>query len=138
MDRKEFLSIVGLGAAVVACGACFEGCTPDTQVTEPPANVDFTLDLTAPENAPLKTLGGYIYNGSIIVARIASGAYVAASSICTHAGGTVNYTLSINRFYCPNHGSTFATDGSVANGPAGSPLKLYNTTLSGNSLRVFS
>ena len=138
MDRKEFLSIIGLGAAAVACSACLDACAPDAQVAAPPTNVDFTLDLTAAQNASLKSVGGYIYQDSLIVARISNGSYVALSSICTHAGATVYYDLSINRFFCPSHGSTFATDGSVVIGPAGTPLKKYNTTLSGNSLRVFS
>ena len=138
MHRKEFLSIIGLGAAAVACSACLDGCMPANDISAPPTNVDFTLDLTAPANAALKLNGGYIYKDGIIVARTTSGAYVAVSFTCTHAGTTIYYDATINRFHCPAHGSTFATDGTVTGGPATSNLARYNTTLSGTSLRVFS
>ena len=138
MDRKEFLSLVGVGTAGLACGACFEACAADDEIASPPTNVDFTLDLTAPENTPLTNVGGYIYKDRIIVAHVKSGSYAAVSSICTHAGSTVYYDLTLDRFHCPNHGSNYLTDGTVANGPAPSPLMRYNTTLSGSSLRVNS
>ncbi len=138
MNRKEFLSTLGLGAAAVACSYCLNACKPlDSPITAP-TNVDFTLDLTASANASLKTNGGYIYNGGVIVARTMNGTYVALSQLCTHAGGTVQYVLNTNTFYCPNHGSSFSANGSVINGPATSPLATYHTSLSGTSLRVYS
>jgi len=143
MERKEFLSILGVGAAAIACGQCFTGCkkndaVTNDAVTNPPTTVDFTLDLTNPAYAALKTNGGYVYNSGVIVARTASGSYVAVSSTCTHAGGTVQFDVNNSLFHCPVHGSNFALGGSVLNGPAGSPLTKYNTSLSGNSLRVYS
>jgi cytochrome b6-f complex iron-sulfur subunit len=139
MDRKEFLSTLGLSAAAVACGYCFGGCQSNDQVVSAPTNVDFTLDLNAPANSVLNTNGGYVYNTiGVIVARTVDGTYVALSSGCTHAGGTVQYVASGNRFYCPNHGSNFATNGSVINGPASRSLTTYKTSLSGTSLRIFS
>jgi cytochrome b6-f complex iron-sulfur subunit len=138
MERREFLSTLGIGAAALACSYCLAGCQSNDGVTNAPTNVDFTLDLTDPANSALKTNGGYVYKNGVIVTRTVTGAYVAVSSTCTHAGGTVFYDASGNRFHCPNHGSNFGTDGSVINGPAGSPLARYNTALSGNSLRVFS
>jgi cytochrome b6-f complex iron-sulfur subunit len=138
MDRKEFLTILGIGAAAVACSACFGGCQPNNGVTDAPTNVDFTLDLSDPANVSLRTNGGYIYKNGVIVARTVNGNYVAVSSSCTHAGTAVQYVSSTNRFYCPSHGSNFATDGSVVNGPASSVLSKYNTSLTGSMLRVFS
>ena len=138
MDRKEFLSTLGLGAAALACSYCLNGCKPLDNPITAPTNVDFTLDLTTPANAALNTNGGYLYQGGVIVARMASGTYVALSQTCTHAGGTVQYIASSNRFYCPSHGSVFGTDGSVVTGPASSPLARYTTTLTGTSLRVHS
>ncbi len=137
MDRKEFLSLLGIGAAAVACSYCLQGCQQNTGPTAP-TNVDFTLDLTAAQNSGLTAVGGYLYNNGVIVAHVQGGSYVAVSSICTHAGGTVYYDLANNRFHCPNHGSNFAVDGTVINGPAASPLMKYNTALTGNSLRVYS
>jgi cytochrome b6-f complex iron-sulfur subunit len=138
MDRKEFLASLGISAAFIAYSTCVEGCTVSNPVDAAPTNVDFTLDLTASANSALKTNGGYVYNNSIIVARTIAGAYVAVYSVCPHAGSTVQYDSRNNRFNCPAHGSNFATNGALINGPANSGLTQYNTALNGNSLRVYS
>lgn len=138
MDRKEFLSTLGLGAVAIACTYCLNGCKPLDNPITAPTNVNFTLDLTAPANAALTKNGGYIYNGGVIVARTADGSYVALSQTCTHQGGTVQYVESGNRFWCPSHNSYFATNGSVIGGPAPSSLATYHTALTGTSLRVYS
>jgi cytochrome b6-f complex iron-sulfur subunit len=138
MERKEFLSIIGFGAAAVACSYCLGGCNanPGGGITAP-TNVDFTLDLTSPSYAGLKSIGGYIYNSGVIVVHAQSG-YFAVSLACTHQGATVVFDVSTSSFFCPAHGSRFALSGAVIAGPAGSPLGSYRTTLTGNSLRVFS
>ena len=138
MDRKEFLTKIGFGAAAIACSYCLNGCKPLDNPITAPTNVDFTLDLTSSANAALNNDGGYLYHGGVVVARTVDGAYVALSQKCTHAGGDVQYVSATNRFFCPDHGSQFATDGSVVVGPAGSPLARYTTVLSGTSLRVHS
>jgi len=139
MERREFLSTFGLGAAAVACSYCLGGCTnpnAGSNITAP-TNVDFTLDLTNPAYSGLKNIGGYVYNAGVIVAHAPSG-YVAVSQSCTHQGTTVIFDAPSGQFFCPAHGSRFSLSGAVVNGPAGSPLGSYNTTLTGNSLRVFS
>ena len=138
MDRKEFLTLLGAGTVTFVCSSFLESCNPLDQITSPPTNVDFTLDLNAPANSALKTIGGYIYSDNIIVARVADGSYVAVSSICTHQGSTVAYQLNGNEFHCPSHGSNFSTTGSVINGPAANSLMTYKTSLSGSMLRVTS
>jgi cytochrome b6-f complex iron-sulfur subunit len=138
MNRKEFLSTLGMGAAAIACSYCFGGCQTAETVTNPPANVDFTLDLNNAAYAALLTNGGYLYNGGVIVVRVSTGSYVAVSQGCTHAGATVVFDAAANQFHCPAHGSLFGTDGSVVRGPAGSPLARYSVTLQGANLRVFS
>jgi cytochrome b6-f complex iron-sulfur subunit len=139
MDRKEFLSLVGLGSAALALTYCFGGCQPQNSgVPNAPTNVNFTLDLANAAYSALESNGGYIYSNGVIVARTVSGDYVAVSKYCTHAGGTVVYDSRVNNFYCPVHGSVFSTNGSVVNGPASIPLVKYNTSLTGTSLRVYS
>jgi cytochrome b6-f complex iron-sulfur subunit len=137
MNRTEFLSALGIGAVAMLCSSCMEGCTPADQGPTAPANVDFTLDLTNPAYAGLAAAGGSIDNNGVTVAHTPSG-YVAVSSACTHQGATITYDKTNNYFYCPAHGSIFATTGTVSRGPAGTPLAAYHVTLSGNSLRVYS
>jgi cytochrome b6-f complex iron-sulfur subunit len=100
--------------------------------------VDFTLNLNDAANSALKTNGGYLYNNGLIVAHTIHGTYIAVSSACTHAGTSVYYDSGSDVFHCPSHGSNFRLDGSVINGPAGSPLATYHTSLNGASLRVYS
>ena len=138
MDRKEFLSLLGISSAALALTYCFGGCQPMNNGPTAPSNVDFTLDLTNAANSSLNTNGGYVYHGGVIVARTISGSYVAVSQTCTHAGGTVVYDSRINDFYCPVHGSVFSTSGLVVSGPASGALMKYNVSFSGTSLRVYS
>lgn len=136
MDRKDFLLVLGKGAAFAGLAYCI-GCSSNSDSpTAPPSNVDFTIDISQSPYQALNNPGGSIIKNSIIITRLSDNSIIALSSICTHQGGTVEYQSGNNRFYCPNHGSNFSTSGSVINGPASSPLKKYTTALSGTSLRV--
>ncbi len=136
MDRSEFLSIIGSGT-VLACAGCLNACSPD-YIDPAPTNVDFTLDLTTPENFALQNNGGSVVKNGVIVARVAAGDFTAISQICTHASSNVAFQSSSTSFLCPSHGSRFDKDGAVVNGPATKPLHKYNTKLTASSLRVFS
>jgi cytochrome b6-f complex iron-sulfur subunit len=142
MDRKEFLAQLGLSSAAIFAGACLAGCSKDDGGSgggvTPPANVDFTINLADSANAALNTAGGFIYQSGIIIARTLTDTYLAVAQACTHEGTTVVWQSGNNRFFCPNHGSTFSTTGAVTNGPAGSALRRYNTSLTGTNLRIFS
>ncbi|MGE5353895.1 MAG: ubiquinol-cytochrome c reductase iron-sulfur subunit [Acidobacteriota bacterium] len=141
MDRKEFLLKAGQSAAVLILGSCFQSCssnTTDSGIPTAPQNVDFTLDLSKPENAGLNSVGGSLYQGGIIIAKINDNTFSALSQTCTHQGATVDYEASASRFHCPRHGSNFDVNGNVINGPAGSPLQKYKTSLNGTMLRVYS
>ena len=137
MNRKEFLSQVGIGAAALILPACLtglEGCKKKTNPSSP-ANVDFTLDTST---GALASNGGTLVRSGVIVARTSSGSFIAVSVACTHEGTSVNYSSTNNNFVCPNHGAKFESGGSVTQGPASTSLTKYNTTLSGTSLRVYS
>ena len=146
MDRKEFLAQLGLTSAAIFAGACLSGCSKDGATPSggggggvvPPSNVDFTINLADSANSALLTPGGFMYQSGVIVAFTLSSQYIAVSQKCTHEGTTVVFEGANNRFYCPNHGSTYATTGAVTMGPAPDSLKRYNTSLTGTSLRVYS
>ena len=136
MDRKEFLSLFGIGAAALLYSSCLYGCQAADNPITAPTNVNFTLNLTDPSNAALTKDGGYLYNGGVIVARVSAGNFIAVSAACTHQGQNVQY--SSGQFYCSAHGSSFSANGTRTGGPARSSLQQYNVSLNGSSLRVFS
>jgi len=128
--------MLGIGAAAFAVVNCLEGCSKQNSNTTAPS-VNFTLNLLDPANSALNKNGGFIYSNGVIVAKTMTGAYIAVSQSCTHAGVTVQYESAQNDFYCPAHGSSFSSNGAVTGGPAPSALKSYSTALSGTSLHVW-
>lgn len=98
----------------------------------------FYFGLSQSVNAALLTNGGYVYNSGVIVAKTMAGAYIAVQQVCTHESVTITYQGSNHRFYCDGHGATFSESGAVTGGPAPRALQMYNTSLTANSLRVYS
>ena len=143
MDRKEFLSLLGLTVGGGVAISCLGGCSKEAGVTPGGSTgggggLDFTLDLNATENAALNNNGGFLVKNGVIVARTTGGVFIAVAAACTHQGTIIQYQGNNSRFFCPNHGSTFSESGSVLNGPASSDLKQYKTELNGKNLRVFA
>ncbi len=147
MKRGEFLRSLGLSSAALmsfyCLGTTMTACSSDSDDPAPTpgtgsGKVDFTLDLTTTANSKLKTDGGFVYQDSIIVARVKGGTYVALAKACTHQGTDVQYRLTEDDFWCNNHGSQFAKTGAVEVGPATQALKVYKATISsdGNKLQV--
>ncbi len=134
MNRKEFLSKLGIGAAFVLTSTCLGSCTKDNAALD---NIDFTLDLDAPANTSLLQNGGYIVQSSVVVAKNNNGAYVAATQICSH-DDLVEVTFKNNEFYCTAHGARFDQQGNGLNSNGSKGIRTYQTELSGNILRVFS
>jgi cytochrome b6-f complex iron-sulfur subunit len=136
MNREEFLKQLGITALLTCTGSAMIGCSNNDEPA--PSNADFTLDLSASQNAALNNVGGSLSSNGIIVARLSNTEFVALSRACTHEGTGINFRSSQNDFLCPNHGARFSTTGAVLQGPARASLKKYNTELTGNSLRIFS
>ncbi|WP_041294774.1 Rieske 2Fe-2S domain-containing protein [Isoptericola variabilis] len=55
--------------------------------------------------------------------RDPSGVLTAVSARCTHLGCLVHFNDAETAWECPCHGSRFAVDGAVLQGPANSPLE---------------
>ena len=137
MERREFLGSLGapiLAACAVCMAACSKSSSGGTSAT--PVSADFTIDL----GTNLLTVGSSLVQNGVIIVRLASGnivsSFTAVAVACTHEGTSINYNAAGNKFICPNHGSTFSTNGTVTLGPAGSSLKQFNITITGTSMRV--
>jgi len=141
MDRKDFLNSIGMSAAAFAlinCLGCKKTDGNSSSDTSGPTGVNFTLDLSQAANAVLLNNGGSLVSNGVIVAKTQAGAYIAVQRSCTHESYTLTYQAVNSRFYCPNHGATFSEGGTVTNGPASRVLTVYNTQLTGTSLKVYS
>ena len=68
--------------------------------------------------------GGVLRDGlsRLAVCRDKEGTLHIRSAVCTHLGCHVNWNATEQCWDCPCHGSQFAPDGEVLNGPALSPL----------------
>lgn len=73
-------------------------------------------------------------NRPVYVARTGPGAYVALHARCTHKG--CQPAPVARRMVCPCHGSEFALDGSVLEGPAERPLTRFDVSVAGQDLHV--
>lgn len=82
---------------------------------KPPGSV---ADL-APGDGALVRSGGE----RLAVHRDEEGALHAVSARCTHLGCLVSFNRAERAWECPCHGSRFAVDGSVLQGPAVKPLE---------------
>ena len=136
MERREFLGSLG-GPILAACAVCMGACSKSSGGSSAtPVSADFTIDL----GANLLTVGSSMVQSGVIVVRLAAGnlpaSFTAVAVACTHEGTFVNYNASGNKFICPNHGSTFSTNGAVTLGPAGTSLKQFTITINGASMRV--
>lgn len=134
MNRGEFLRSLGLSStalmAFYCMGPTLTSCSKgDNNTPTPTPGTTTSIDLTSSTASALNK-DGYIYQGSMIVARVNGGGYVALSRACTHQGTDVVYRASQNDFYCSNHGSRFSTAGAVQVGPATQALTLYKTAVS--------
>ena len=136
MDRKEFLSALGLGSTALIAIACLQACSK-TDAASGPA-LDFTLDLTNGAYSALSNPGGYVTVQGVVVARTTNNSYLAVSAACPHEGINVEYQGNQNQFFCPAHSSYFSSSGSRTAGPAQRGLTQYQTALTGNSLRVYA
>jgi len=60
--------------------------------------------------------------------------FFAMTAVCTPLGCLTRYEKEHDRIFCPCHGSRFATDGQVTNGPAPRPLPRLELTLESGQL----
>lgn len=140
MERKKFISNLAIGGSILlAAPVLFNSCSED-EMTVPEendsANNIAELDLSLSKYNDLNTVGGFVYEGNIIVIRSTDSLYIALSKICTHQGCEVGYNHAANKLPCPCHGSEFDRDGNVLQGPATSKLTKYTTKLDGDILKI--
>lgn len=145
MDRKEFLKSIGIGAAFALTYGCLGGCSKseDFPFIAPngsnlPANSPlFTIDLNSTEANNLVKEGGFIIKEDVVVAKSRSGAYLAATVICSHESRR-EITFQENEFFCGAHGARFDQSGNGLNSFGVKGLKIYTTQLADDLLTILT
>ncbi len=148
-SRRKFLEKAGLATVVSTFGisfftSCVSSEEPDdtTTPTNPTAPNGITIsgntvqvNLTIQNK--LAASGGWllITSAKTLVANL-NGTYVALTSVCTHSGCFDSWSFTNSRFTCTCHNSIFDTAGKVVQGPAGQPLDVYITSVSGSTLTI--
>lgn len=138
MERRDFLEKLGIGAAFVLTTSCFQSCKKDDDTPSvTPGAVDFTVDLNV--ETALKTKGNYIVKNNTVVAFGNDGRYYAATLVCSHEDlKKVTYNKATNEYFCTEHEARFDLTGKGLNKEGSKNLTIYQTALTGATLRVFS
>jgi nitrite reductase/ring-hydroxylating ferredoxin subunit len=88
----------------------------------------------------LKSPGGAavlkIQNRDLLFIRESEDSVRVLDPTCTHKRCTVEYSREKQRIVCPCHGSNFALDGRVLNGPAEKPLQAFEAALDEQKTRI--
>ena len=80
--------------------------------------------------------GEILADAGVVVTQPTAGEFKAFSATCTHSGCQVG-SVSDGKIICPCHGSQFSiTDGSVLQGPAGSPLAEQTISVTGSEITL--
>ena len=128
--------VLGAGAAAVGAGVLVAGCS----TVEAPGATGQTAD--DPAGTPVGPASdvpvgsGVIFEAlGVVVTQATAGSYAAFSTACPHQGCAVTAVEGAS-IVCPCHGSTFALDGSVTNGPAETGLESLPIAVTGESITL--
>jgi cytochrome b6-f complex iron-sulfur subunit len=131
-DRRQFLAWLTCGS-LAAVSVLAIGQLSRFLSFEPADGAPSAIPVGKPETY---TAGTLTYAGAAraYIGRDSGGLY-AIDAVCTHLGCLVEQKAG-EGFACPCHGSRFAADGQVQNGPASKPLRHLALDLNADGLVV--
>jgi Rieske Fe-S protein len=138
---RRIVTAAGIAALAGVAAACTQYGNPATQPTvggagtgsAPAGSAGTALGKTS--DVPVG--GGTIFkNEQVVVTQPAAGTFKGFSAVCTHQGCIVA-TVADGTINCNCHGSKFnISDGSVADGPAGTPLPERSVTVTDDQITL--
>lgn len=139
MKRREFVGLVGVGSIVpVAIASCTSQTKGNLTLSSPRRDGYQVVGTVSDLTAKGQILAEETALGKVLVISNPADRHrtIAVNPICPHAGCTVAWQQDQTAFVCPCHGSKFAADGQVLQGPANKPLPTYPTRVEGDSVLV--
>jgi Rieske Fe-S protein len=133
VQRRTVLQASGIIAVGGLVAACSSGDGSAASATT--AGTGSSGAGAVAQTADVPVGGGLIIaDPAVVITQPADGEFKAFTAICTHQGCLVSEVVN-NEIICPCHGSKFsATDGTVINGPAQTPLAPAAVTVDGTSI----
>ncbi|MEA5418943.1 ubiquinol-cytochrome c reductase iron-sulfur subunit [Spirulina sp. CCNP1310] len=150
MERRQFLSWVGVGMLASSLPFALAACTQAEDSPEGEGESSDAGEGIAPLETTIDDQGfqalatrEQLDLGPVLVATAtvpvfifeADGEMVALNPTCTHKGCTVELQED-GTFLCPCHAAKFMANGEVADGPAETPLPVFEIKAEGDRLLV--
>jgi cytochrome b6-f complex iron-sulfur subunit len=145
VSRGQFIRQLGLSSAALMAYYCLgttmmSSCSSSSDPAPSGGGNNSTgtlrLDLADDANRNLRTVGGFMISGNILIARTSNEMVVALSKNCTHQGTELVFRSAQGDLFCNNHGSAFNTNGTVKVGPAATALRVFPANLNNNVVTV--
>jgi Rieske Fe-S protein len=145
MERKEFIKTCGTACmGFSAFGTLFnlQGCSSTKIITSPIDGGNLIVPLSAFQNIKKNSIKYRPYivarnetlRYPICVYRLSQTEYTALLMRCTHQGTELQ--VFGYKLQCPAHGSEFANNGDVTNGPASSDLRTFPIIIDNQQLKI--
>jgi cytochrome b6-f complex iron-sulfur subunit len=152
MERRKFLSWVGLGWLASSLPVALAACTPEAPPAASPSPAA-QKPASPASPSPAQPTAGFIQVGTVaqldagpivdpksplgpIAVVRAAGKVVALDTTCPHKGCVTSWQAAQSQFVCPCHAATFTADGTFVKGPTQQSLKAYEAKVEGSSVLV--
>ena len=126
---------VGFAVVGTACAACTRYGAPVAQPRARTATAEAAGDVLG-KAIDVPVNGGVVFRDKkIVVTQPVEGEFRGFSAVCPHQGCLVN-AVAAGTINCDCHGSKFALDGSVSQGPASAPLPAVAVKVTGDQISL--